>query len=117
MEGYEEKDPDRQRIIRARDGILGGRRRATRLNGRSKENTYGERFRSFKRVGSERGMRAEAWSLNGEATAFDAELSAVVRAIELCLLAATPGAVFNIFTDSQASMLDCETTDPAQDSI
>ena len=102
---YEEKGPDRQKVIRARDGFLGGKRGTTRLNGKNKGNTYGERFRLFRRVGSERGMRAEAWSLNGEATAFDAELSAVVRAIELCLLAATPGGAFNIFTDSQASML------------
>lgn len=105
VEGYEERDPDRQRIVRERDGILGCGRRAKGADRRGRERTYGERFRSFKRFESERGMRAEAWSLNGEATSFDVELSAVVRAIELCLLATTPGARFNIFTDSQASML------------
>ena len=50
-------------------------------------------------------MRAEAWSLRGGVTAFDAELSALVRGIELCLLSTTPDAAFNIFTDSQAAML------------
>ena len=67
--------------------------------------TYKGGFRSFRRFGSERGMRAEAWSLNGGVTAFDAELSALVRGIELCLLGAAPGAAFSIFTDSQAAML------------
>ena len=51
------------------------------------------------------GMRAEAWSLREGTTAFDAELSALVRGIELCCLQATPGATYNIFTDSQAAML------------
>ena len=50
-------------------------------------------------------MRAEAWSLRGGTTAFDAELSALVRGVELCCLQAAPGATFNIFTDSQAAML------------
>lgn len=50
-------------------------------------------------------MRAEVWSLKRGVTAFDAELSALVRGIELCLLSTTPKATFNIFTDSQAAML------------
>ena len=49
-------------------------------------------------------MRAEAWKLAGGATAFDAELSALVRAIELCFLRRAPGIYFRIFTDSQAAM-------------
>ena len=59
---------------------------------------------TFIRFGKERGMRAEAWSLRGGVTAFDAELSALVRGIELCYLQASPGAEFRIFTDSQAAM-------------
>ena len=48
---------------------------------------------------------AEAWSFRGGCTAFDAELSTLVRGVELCCLDATPGASFNIFNDSQAAML------------
>ena len=47
-------------------------------------------------------MRAEAWSLKGGATAFDAELSALVRGLELCLLDAAPGS-----TSSQIHRLRC----------
>lgn len=49
-------------------------------------------------------MRAEAWSLEGKVTAFDTEVAALIRGVELCCLAAEPGASFNI-TDSQAAML------------
>ena len=45
-----------------------------------------------------------AWTLRGGATAFDAELSALVQRIELCVLRAAPGVHFRIFTDSQAAM-------------
>ena len=38
------------------------------------------------------------------ATAFDAEVAALVRALKLCALDATAGAEFRIFTDSQATM-------------
>ena len=62
------------------------RQRSEGKKGRRGGKTYGARFRSFKRFGSERGMRAEAWSLDGEAMAFGAELSALVRGIEFCLL-------------------------------
>ena len=43
--------------------------------------------------------------MKGRITTFDAELSALVRGIELCLLGTTSEAAFNIFTDSQAAML------------
>ena len=74
--------------------------------------TYGQRFRSFRRCGSERGWRAESWSLEGEASAFDAEVAALVRGLEICVMDATPGASFNIFTDSQAAMMGLRTDEP-----
>ena len=43
--------------------------------------------------------------MKGGATAFDAGHLALVRGVELCCLQASPGATFNIFTDSQAAML------------
>ena len=42
--------------------------------------------------------------MRGGATAFDAELSALVRGVELCFLQAAPDVHFRIFTDSQAAM-------------
>ena len=47
---------------------------------------------------------AEAWTLRGRASAFDAELSAAVREVELSASQASPGDHFRIFTDSQAAM-------------
>ena len=47
---------------------------------------------------------AEAWTLRGRASAFDAELSALARAIELSAHGASPGSSVRIFTDSQAAM-------------
>ena len=105
VEGYVETDPDRQRVVKEREGIVGCGRRTGKPGRRGGEATYRGEFRSFIRFGSERGMRAEAWSLKGGVTVFDAELSTLVRGIELCLLRTTPGAAFNIFTDSQAAML------------
>ena len=66
--------------------------------------TYGEDVRSFRRFGGGEGFRAESWSLDGAATSFDAEVAAVVRCIEICLMTARPGDSFNIFADSQAAM-------------
>ena len=104
VEGYVETDPSKQRVEKKREGIIGCGRRAEKEGKRGKEKTYKGRARTFIRVGSERGMRAEAWSLRGGVTAFDAELSALVRGVELCCLQASPGAAFNIFTDSQSVM-------------
>ena len=56
-----------------------------------KEKTYKEKERSFVRFRCEGGLVAEAWTLKGGATAFDAELSAVARAIEVSVHGATPG--------------------------
>ena len=99
-------DPDRQRVERRRlgEGIVGCDRRTRREGKRGREKTYKGRSRTFIRFGKERGMRAEAWSLKGGVTAFDAELSALVRGVELCYLQASPGVEFRIFTDSQAAM-------------
>lgn len=47
---------------------------------------------------------AESWSLTCQTSAFDADLPALVRAIELCALDAREGAIFRIFADSQAVM-------------
>ena len=104
VEGYVETDPSRQRVERNREGIVGCERRSKREGKRGREKTYKGRTRTFIRFGGERGMRAEAWSLRGGVTAFDAELSALVRGVELCCLQASPGADFRIFTDSQAAM-------------
>ena len=105
VEGYEEADQEMNRVVGERGRIVGCGRRVRESEKRKGGNTYRGLFRSFRRFGSERGMRAEAWSLKGGITAFDAELSALVRGIELCLLSVTLGATFNIFTDSQAAML------------
>ena len=66
--------------------------------------TYKEGRRSFVRFRGEGGLVAEAWTLKGRASAFDAELSAIVQAIELCVSQASPGDHFRISTDSQAAM-------------
>ena len=71
---------------------------------RGKERTYKESKRSFVRYRCEGGLVAEAWTLKGRATAFDAELSALARAIDLCAHQATPDTHFRIFTNSQAAM-------------
>ena len=66
--------------------------------------TYKEGKRSFIKYRGEEGLVAEAWTLRGRASAFDAELSAIVRAIELCASQASPDDHYRIFTDSQAAM-------------
>lgn len=90
-------------MVKVREGIIGcGRRRGTKerkKTGRS----YKGKSRTFIRFKNERGIRAEAWSLKGNSTALDEELSALVRGLELNLLRTTPDAAFNI-TDSQAAM-------------
>ena len=87
-----------------RRGIIGYDRHGTKKGKRGREKTYKEATRSVVRAGNKEGMRAEAWTIRGGATAFDAELSALVRAIELCFLRRAPGIHFRIFTDSQVAM-------------
>ena len=106
VRGRELLENEIQRAEITRRGIVGYDRPST-MKGkgkRGKERTYKEATRSVLRVGSEDGMRAEAWTIRGGATAFDAELSALVRAIELCFLRRASGAHFRIFTDSQSAM-------------
>ena len=52
--------------------------------------------------------RAESWSLMCQTSAFDADLPALVRDIEPCALDAREGAIFRVFTDSQAVMSYCQ---------
>ena len=71
---------------------------------RSRRKTYGDGDRSMGSTDSVGGYRAESQSLGGHSSAFDAELAALVRAIEICALDAREGVTFRIFTDSQAAM-------------
>ena len=100
----EKEEFDIQRVEVGRRGIVGYDQRSRREGKRRGERTYKGSTRTFIRFESEGGMRAEAWVLKGGSTAFDAELSALVRGIELFFLRAAPGIHFRIFTDSQAAM-------------
>ena len=71
---------------------------------KKKERTYKGDRRSFVRFRCQGGLVAEAWTLRGGASAFDAELSALARAVGLAAHGASPGAQVRIFTDSQAAM-------------
>ena len=72
--------------------------------GKRRGRTYKEDRRSFVKHRCEGGLVAEAWTLRGRASAFDAELSALARAVELSAHGAVPGSSVRIFTDSQAAM-------------
>ena len=50
------------------------------------------------------GYRVESWSLGCLATAFDAEMSALVRAIDICAVDASEGVAFRIFSDSRVAI-------------
>lgn len=69
-----------------------------------KGKTYGTTTRSIARSEGAGGYRLESWSLSAQSTAFDAELQALVRAVEICALDAREGVTFRVFTDSQAAM-------------
>lgn len=97
----------RQGLVKEKRGVV-----KTGERGQKGIRTYGQRFRSIRHYGSERGWRAESWSLEGNATDFDAEVAALVRELEICVMDAVPGAVFNIFVDSQAAMKRVETDEP-----
>ena len=64
---------------------------------------YGSSTRSIARKAEEGGYRSESWSLGAQSSSFDAELQALVRALEICALEAEEGATFRIFTDSHAA--------------
>ena len=104
VKGKRESSPEKERILIERDGIVGCGQRPRGEGKRGGGKTYKGQARTFIRTGNESGMRAEAWCLKGEVTAFDAELSALVRGIGLCYLQASRGTAFNIFTDSRAAM-------------
>ena len=104
MEGKDESGSEKQRVVRIRKGIVGSGQRMEKEDRKRRGKTYKGCNRAFARVDHEGGLRAEAWSLEGVVTAFDAESAALVREVELCYLQASPGAAFNIFTDSQAAM-------------
>ena len=60
------------------------------------------------------GYKAESWSLGTQSSSFDAEVAALVRAIEICALDAGEGRLFRIFTDSQAVMRRMQDDRPGQ---
>ena len=93
-----EEEIHRTEIVRR--GTVQSERHIPGRGRRGGEKTYKGAIRSIIRSGNEEGMRAEAWTVRGGATAYDAELSALVRAIELCFLRRAPGMHFRIFTDS-----------------
>ena len=88
--------------------VTSGGSLGTRLKGNRKRvgarKTYDMRTRSFVKRDSMGGFRGEVWSLGAQSMAFDAEVQALVRAVEICALDATEGTRFRIFTDSQAAM-------------
>ena len=104
QEESEEEEPYIPRVVVGRRGVVEHRQRDRSKGKRWKEKTYKESTRSFIRFRGEGGLVAEAWALEGGATTFDAELSALVRGVELCIPQAAPGVSFRIFTDSQAAM-------------
>lgn len=89
------------RVKISRRGVVEHRQLDRNKGGRRKERTYKGSSRSFIEYRGEGGLVAEAWTLGGRASALDAELSALVRGIELCITRAAPGVSF---TDSQAAM-------------
>lgn len=102
--GYVNPAPDRSRG--PTDRVVVRRRAApkARCQHDSMRRAYGGSTRSFRSSGEDGGYRAEYWSLGAQSSAFDAELSALVRAVEICALDAEEGRAFRIFTDSQAAM-------------
>ena len=94
-----------ERVEIARRGTIVSRPHGAGRGGkRGSERTYKGRKRSLVRFRCEGGMVAEAWTLKGGASAFDAEMSALSRAVELCAHEAAPSIHFRVFTDSQAAM-------------
>ena len=82
---------------------VSSRPRIGRGRGRNRR-TYGEATRSVRILDGHGGFRLESWSLGSQASPFDAEVSTLVRAIEICALDAEEGLQFGVFTDSQAAM-------------
>ena len=85
-EGIE--DPEERVAIRRRGTPRAGCER------RLLKRTYGEGKRYIRKKKSEGGWRVESWGLGGCPSAFDTEVAALVRALELCALDTTAGAEF-----------------------
>ena len=103
--GYVRGDPEQDRSCHRRITIMSRGRlgNGTVPKRRERGRTYQAMTRSIARVDGTGGFRSEAWSLGAQSSAFDAELQALVRAIEICALDAREGASFRVFTDSQAA--------------
>lgn len=98
------QEKGRGRQIISGGNHLGSTQRKESGGGRDKRSqTYGEMTRSIRTIDRDGGFRAEAWSLGAQSSSFDAELAALVRAVEICALDAEEGRVFRVFTDSQAA--------------
>ena len=57
-------------------------------------------------------MDLQTFSLSNSQTAFDAELYAVVKGLELLAIRGEPGRSFRVFTDSQATILRLQSDAP-----
>ena len=104
--GYVEPRPGEIEPEQVTISSTGGLRAMARNNRKKQRNsrTYNMMTRSVIRCDRAGGFRSESWSLGARSTAFDTEIQALVRAIEICALDARKGASFRIFTDSQAAM-------------
>lgn len=65
---------------------------------------FGQRARSFRSQRDTPGWSVRAFVLGPRQTAFDAELTAIVRELEILALGDRPGPHFRIFTDPRAAM-------------
>ena len=64
VEGFEDSDQDSNRVVRERVGLVGCGRRKKKKE--KEDRTYGQRFRSFRRYGSERRNKGRGLVLEGE---------------------------------------------------
>lgn len=76
----------------------------TQRDHRGTRRSYGGNTRTLRTSDLYGGYRVESWSLGAQSPPFDAEVAALVRAIEICTLDAEEGRLFRIITDSQAAM-------------
>ena len=93
-----ERDQEYVRVFRR--GVLGSGSRKERS-----KRTYNQCSRSFRSQDRGIGWTSRTFSLGVGQTAFDAELTAVVRRLELLAIRRGPGRSLRVFTDSQAFML------------
>ena len=93
-----ERDQEYVRVFRR--GVLGSGSRKER-----NRRTYNQCSRSLRSQDRGSGWASRTFSLGVGQTAFDAELTAVVRGLELLAIRRGPGRSLRVFTDSQAFML------------